>query len=244
MPGICEVPAQLLSEALAALLRSGAAEQVWLPQAPPAESEGAFLIDRFKSPELVLLSDWLAAAPEMDRAAISRQLLETYAFLLGRALAAAHAAPLLAPEGESWKRRWMRLGALEASVTYPQCAFDAESAVPFSDVFASVGRELCRGLQAAWPDAIHRLIPDPAAARAARGAEAKDSIEAFVDFGGLTVQITVRLQHAQGRPAPFLAGSSMSYLLGGERLIDAAAFAQAGGVREEVRARARRVSPC
>lgn len=228
-------------EALAALLRSGAAEQVWLPQAPPAAGEGAFLIDRFKSPELVLLSDWLAAAPEMDRAAMSRQLLETYGFLLGRTLAAAHAAPLLLPEGQSWKRRWTRLGAAEASVTYPQCAFDAQSEVPFSRVFASVGRELCRGLQAAWQEATHRLIPDPAAARAARGAESKDSVEAFLDFGGLTVQITVRLQHAQGRPAPFLACSSMSYLLGGERLIDAAAFAQAGGVREEVRARARRV---
>src|SRR5439155_1597015 len=85
--------------ALAALLRGSpdAADQLWLPQAPTAEDEGGpLLIDRFKSPDLLLLSDWLAQLPEAtaDRAEVSRTLLETFAYQLGRTLALAHAVPL------------------------------------------------------------------------------------------------------------------------------------------------------
>jgi hypothetical protein len=91
------------------------------------------------------------------------------------------------------------------------------------------------------------MIADPAAANAARdqAAEGRHPIEVFVDFGGLTLQITVRLPAAPGRPAPFVAGSSMSYLLGGERLIDSAAYAAAdretsAALRDAYRSMARR----
>ena len=114
-------------------------------------------------------------------------------------------------------------------------------------MFEQAGLQLCRGLSAAWERASHRLVADPAAARAAR-AHTRDErypIDAYVDFGGLTLQITVRVPHAPGRPAPFIRGSSTSYLLGGERLIDAAALAAAdrdapSALREAYRATARR----
>jgi len=90
-------------------------------------------------------------------------------------------------------------------------------------------------------------VGDPAAAHAGRGRsrDERHPLEAFVDFGGLTLQITVRLPRAQGRPEPFIPGSSMSYLLGGERLIDAAAFAAAdrdapAALRDAYRTTARR----
>jgi hypothetical protein len=238
--------------ALDALLRGApdAAEQLWLPQGPGAEGRAApLLIDRFKSPELMLLSDWLAQVPPglADRVEVSRKLLETYAYQLGRTLAAAHCAPLVTPEGGQWTLHRPNLSAVEAVLTYPECAFDSRARHPFSAVFDAVGAQLCRGLAAAWPHAAHRLVADPAAARAARGRtqDERHPVEAFVDFGGLTLQITVRLPRAQGRAEPFIAGSSMSYLLGGERLIDAAAFAAAdrdspGSVRETYRATARR----
>src|SRR5207244_40694 len=131
-----------------------------------------------------------------------------------------------------------------ATLTYPQCAFDAETSEPFSRVFEEAGREICRGLSAAWADASHRLVADPAAARAARAEDAEHPVEAFVDFGGLTLQITARVSHAQVRPAPFISSTSMSYLLGGERLIDSGAFASAslagGDLRETYRDTARR----
>ncbi|HEX9578283.1 MAG TPA: hypothetical protein VF993_11065 [Myxococcales bacterium] len=239
-----QLPTALAAATPSALFHPG---QMWLPQAPPAGApagDAGLLIDRFKSPELLLLSDWLGEAPDLDRAQMSRRLLMTYAHLLGRTLAAAHAAPLVMPEGGRWAQRLPRLGAAEATVTYPQCAFDAESSEPFSSVFDEVGRELCRGLSAAWATASHRLVADPAAARAARAQDARNSLEAFVDFGGLTLQITIHVPRAAGRPAPFIAGSSMSYLLGGERLIDSGAFASAsvasGDLREAWRAIARR----
>ena len=237
--------------ALARFLETGAAEQVWLPQAlpePAATEPSAHLrADRIKSPELLLLSDWLADLPgHPDPANVSRRLLETYGYLVGRALAAAHGAPLVTPEGGRWALRWPRLGSAEAILTYPQCAWSNASAEPFSRVLDGVGREVCRGLRAAWPAASHRMVPDPAAAEAARDSrDGRHPIEAFVDFGGLTLQITVRVPRPAGRPAPFISGSSMSYLLGGERLIDAAAFAAAGRdasgrLRETFRATARR----
>ena len=109
--------------ALAALLRGSpdAADQLWLPQAPTAEDEGGpLLIDRFKSPDLLLLSDWLAQLPEAtaDRAEVSRTLLETFAYQLGRTLALAHAVPLAAPEGGRWTLRRPRLASAEAVVTF------------------------------------------------------------------------------------------------------------------------------
>jgi len=173
--------------------------------------------------------------------------LTGYGYLLGRTLAAAHAAPLVTPEGGRWALRWPRLSAVEAVLTYPPCTFAASSQEPFRDVFDEVGSELCRGLEAAWNSSQHRMVADPAAARAAR-TEPHDPahpIEAFVDFGGLTLQITVRVPAAPGRPRPFIAGSSMGYLLGGERFIDAAAFAgaalePASGLRDAYRATARR----
>ena len=238
--------------ALIELLRGSpdAADQVWLPQAPGLEDEsGLLFVDRFKSPELLLLSDWLAQLPSAlaDRAEVSRKLLDTFAYQIGRTLAAAHATPLVAPEGGRWTLRRPRLTSAEAILTYPECAFDTGAAQPFSAVFEQAGLQLCRGLAAAWEQASHRLVADPAAARAAR-AQTRDErhpIDAYVDFGGLTLQITVRVPHAPGRPAPFIRGSSTSYLLGGERLIDAAAFAAAdrdapSALREAYRATARR----
>jgi hypothetical protein len=238
-----QLPTALVASGPEALLRAGDAERFWLPQAPPADApatEAGLLVDRFKSPELLLLSDWLGELPDLDRAQMSRSLLRTYAYLLGRTLAAAHGAPLITPEGGRWTLRLPRLGAAEATLTYPQCAFDAAGSEPFSRVFDEVGRELCRGLGAAWASASHRMVADPTAARAARSEDARRPLEVFADFGGLTLQITVRVPHAPVRPAPFIPGSSMSYLLGGERLIDAAAFAESGAERESYRALARR----
>jgi hypothetical protein len=219
--------------------------QLWLPQAGP----GAVLrVDRFKSPELLLLSDWPPEVPLPDLAATSRKLLETYGAFLGRALAIAHAAPLVATEGGRFRLRWPRLSAVEAVLTYPQCAFDPATNEPFSQVFEGVGRALCEGLKAAWPHAGLLLVPDPAAAKAAREppVDPRHPIEVVVDFGGLTLQVTVRLPSTPGRPAPFVSATSTSYLLGGERLIDAAAFASAdvanaSSLRETYRAAARQL---
>lgn len=243
--------------ALAELVGGGASEaadQVWLPQSPPMPTGDAaeeyLRADRFKSPELLALSDWLTDLPgesALDRAGVSRCLLETYGYLLGRALAAAHGAPLVTPDGGRWRLRWPRLGSVEAVMTCPHSAWSTQTAEPFSRVFDGVGRELCRGLRAAWQSAEHRMVPDPAAANAARDQprDERHPIEAFVDFGGLTLQITVRVPRAKGRPAPFIGGSSMSYLLGGERLIDSAAYAAAdrnglAALREAYRTNARR----
>jgi len=227
-----------------------ALEQLWLPQAPPDGGELApVLVDRFKSPELLLLSDWLSGlpAPAPDLGEVSRTLLEAYAYQLGRTLAAAHAAPLVTPEGGRWTLHRPQLSSAEAVLTYPDCAFDSAARHPFSAVFDAAGRELCRGLGSAWANVAHRLVPDPAAARAGRGRtrDSRHPIEAFVDFGGLTLQVTMRLPEADGRAPPFIPGSSMTYLLGGERLIDAAAFASADrdapdGLRDAYRANARR----
>jgi hypothetical protein len=232
------------SDAIAAMLRgeADAIHQLWLPQG----ADEPLRADRFKSPDLVLLADWLAQLPgEWDPAHVSRRLLETYGHLLGRTLAASHAAPLVTPEGGRWSLHWPHLREIEAVLTHPECAWRAADGESFHDVYSGVARELCAGLAAAWARATHRLVPDPAAARKAsvqgRAAEyLRHPIDAFVDFGGLTVQITVRLPRAEGRPAPFVAGSSMSYLLGGERLIDAAAYAAADGERDAYRATARR----
>jgi len=240
------------ARALADLLAGApdAVEQLWLPQAPRGEGELApVLVDRFKSPELLLLSDWLAELPPpfTDRSEVSRRLLEAYAYHLGRALAASHSAPLVTPEGGRWMLHRPDLSSAEVVLTYPDCAFDRAGRDPFSAIFAGVAEKLCAGLGAGWAKASHRLVADPAAARAGRGrnGDRRHPIEAFVDFGGLTLQITVRLPAAEGRPAPFIPGSSMTYLLGGERLIDAAAFASADreaptAVREAYRATARR----
>jgi len=241
--------------ALSAAIASGASEadQIWLPQAPPAgdllPSDEGVRADRFKSPELLALSDWLTDLPAgsgLDRASASRRLLETYGYLLGRALAVAHGAPLVTPDGGRWRLRWPSLGMAEAVLTYPHSAFSTQTAEPFSHVFDGVGRELCRGLRAAWQTAAHRMVPDPAAANAARDQpqDGRHPIEVFVDLGGLTLQVTVRLPAAERRPEPFIRGSSTSYLLGGERLIDAAAYAAAdrqapAELREAYRAIAR-----
>jgi hypothetical protein len=224
-----------------------AREQLWLPQAPGDDYGGPFLVDRFKSPELLLLSEWLAqVAPAGDRTKVSRQLLDSFAWHLGRALAAAHAAPLVTPEGGRWSLRAPALGSVEAVVTYPDCPFDSGGGEPFRTVFEQAAAEICRGLSSAWAETSYRLVPDPAAARAGRGRvrDERHPIEAFVDFGGLTLQVTVRVPEAPGRPRPFIAGSSTSYLLGGERLIDAAAFARAdrdapAALREAYRGTAR-----
>lgn len=226
-------------EALAEVLSGQAPpEQLWLLQGPEAKG---VLVDRFKSPALLPLSDWLADLPgasSLDRSQLSRRLLETYAYLLGRTLAAAHGAPLVTPEGGGWTLRSPRLASVEAVLTCPQCPFDSAGTEPFARVFEQVAGQLCRGLSAAWDNTAHRLVPDPVAAEAARDRpqDADHPIEAFVDFGGLTLQISVRVPRARGRPAPFIAASSMSYLLGGERLIDSAAFAGAGLLREGFRA--------
>jgi hypothetical protein len=236
-------------EALAELLGDpAAADQLWLPQAAPQDAgvdalpeagAGApklrasdaprLRVDRFKSPELLLLSDWPPDVAAPDLALTSRRLLETYGALLGRALACAHAAPLVAPEAGRFRQRWPRLTSAEAVLTYAQCAFDPATAEPFSRVFEDVGRALCAGLSAAWPETRLSLVSDPAAAKAAREPpfDPRHPIEAVVDFGGLTLQVTVRLPSTEGRAAPFLPGTSSSYLLGGERLIDAAALASA-----------------
>jgi hypothetical protein len=237
-------------QAIAALLEgsAGAEEQLWLPQAPPDEDGAPFVVDRFKSPELLLLSDWLARVPADadDRAQVSQKLLDAFAYQLGRTLAAAHVAPLATPEGGRWTLRAPRLGSVEAVLTYPDCGFDAGAGKPFRTVFDDAARQLCRGLASAWGSASQRLVPDPSAARAGRSPHRNEGhpIEAFVDFGGLTLQITVRVPQAEGRPAPHLAGSSTSYLLGGERLIDAAALARAdretpASLRDAYRATAR-----
>jgi hypothetical protein len=264
LPTMLAAPGHL---ALAAALSgdASAVDQLWLPQAeaagagaaqgasPPGvagPSDEPLRADRFKSPELLALSDWLTDLPagsEPDRAQVSRRLLEAYGYLLGRTLALAHAAPLVTPDGGHWRLRWPKLGQVEAVVAYPHGAWSALTAEPFARVLDGVGRELCRGLRAAWQSAEHRMVADPAAANAAREqpADERHPIEAFVDFGGLTLQITVRLPAPPGRPAPFLAGSSMSYLLGGERLIDSAAYAAAdrhnpAALRDAYRSMARR----
>jgi len=245
-----QLPTALVAANATALRRvlSGDAspDQLWLPQAGVEPARDSVRADRFKSPDLLLLSDWLAAVPDADPAHASRTLLQAYGLLLGRALAAAHATPLVAPEGGRWTLRAPRLGAVEAVLTFPPCPWSATAPEPFSAVFAGVAGELCRGLRSAWTTARDRLVADPVAAKAARisAAEDRHPIEAFADFGGLTLQMTVRLPRAEGRPAPFIAGSSMSYLLGGERLIDSAAFAGAalgeGSLREAFAANARR----
>ena len=238
--------------ALADLLRGApdALDQLWLPQGPVSENDLApLLIDRFKSPELLLLSDWLGQLPPplAEREEVSRKLLAAYAYQLGRTLAAAHSTPLVTAEGGRWTLHRPGLSSAEAVLTYPECSFDSAGRHPFRSVFDAVGRELCRGLAGAWADASHRLVADPAAAHAgrSRNQDERHPIEAFVDFGGLTLQITIRLPRAQGRPEPFIPGSSMSYLLGGERLIDAAAFAAAdrdapAALRDAYRITARR----
>jgi hypothetical protein len=227
------------SAALAEVLADpAAADQLWLPQAAPPDvgtladagvDAPPLRVDRFKSPELLLLSDWPPDVAAPDLASTSRRLLGTYGALLGRALACAHAAPLVAPEAGRFRQRWPRLTSAEAVLTYAQCAFDPATAEPFSRVFEDVGRALCAGLSAAWPETRLSLVSDPAAAKAAREPpfDPRHPIEAVVDFGGLTLQITVRLPSAEGRAAPFLPATSSSYLLGGERLIDAAALASA-----------------
>jgi hypothetical protein len=249
-----QIPTALVApslDAVADLLRHGseASDQLWLPQAGAEGGIEPFRIDRFKSPELLLLSDWLAELPPplADRGAASQKLLRAFAYQVGRALAAAHGTPLISPEGGRWAPRRPRLASAEAVLTYPECAFDSAGSEPFERVFEEAAAELCRGLAAAWEQTSHRLVPDPAAARAARGRAEDDRhpIEAYVDFGGLTVQVTVQLPHAAGRPAPFIARSSTSYLLGGERLLEAAALASADrddpeAVRDRYRSIARR----
>ena len=250
-----QLPTALVAPGAAAvtgLLRGSqnAGEQLWLPQAPVAEQAGGpLLIDRFKSPELLLLSDWLAQLPEAaaDRAHVSRTLLETFAYQVGRTLASAHAVPLVTPEGGRWVVRQPQLASAQAVLTYPDCAFDSGATHSFSAVYEGAAAQLCRGLRAAWDHAAYRLVADPAAARAARAqaGDGRHPIEAYVDFGGLTLQITVRVPASPARPAPFIAGSSSSFLLGGERLIDAAAFAAADrdspdSLREAYRDAARR----
>ncbi|HET7788325.1 MAG TPA: hypothetical protein VFL36_20300 [Myxococcales bacterium] len=245
-----QLPTALVAANAAALRRvlagQASADQLWLPQAGPEPARDPVRADRFKSPDLMMLSDWLAAVPDADPSRASRRLLEAYGLLLGRALAAAHATPLVAPEGGRWTLRAPRLGAVETVVTFPPCPWSAASGEPFSAVFTGVADEICAGLRSAWASASHRLVADPVAAKAARatGDEDRHPIEAFADFGGLTLQMTVRLPRGEGRPAPFIAGSSMSYLLGGERLIDSAAFAAAalggGALREAFSANARR----
>jgi hypothetical protein len=141
--------------------------------------------------------------------------------------------------------RWPRLDTAEAILTYPQCAWSAGES--FAAIYDGVGRELCRGLRAAWSAAGHQKIADPVAARSAceTAPQPRHPIEVYVDFGGLTLQVTVQVPRASGRQAPFVGGSSMSYVLGGERAIDSAAYAAAdlersGGLREAYRAVARR----
>src|SRR5262249_11619797 len=194
--------------------------------------------DRFKSPELLLLSEWLAGLPEKDPEAASRTLLEAYGRLLGRTLAAAHATPLVVAEGGRWALRWPRLESAQAVLTYPQCAWTASASEPFQSVFDGVGAALCEGLRHGWSSAAHALVADPLAARTASGKRA-EAIEAFVDFGGLTVQVTVRIPATRARPEPFIPGSSMTVLLGGERILDAASFAAADADRERFRIAAR-----
>ncbi|HUJ26280.1 MAG TPA: hypothetical protein VLW85_09695, partial [Myxococcales bacterium] len=231
------------AQKLADVLRGEAApEELWLLQS--ADTAGV-VVDRFKSPELLLLSEWLADLPGADRGEVSRKLLDAYGYLLGRTLAAAHAAPLVTAEGGGWTLRTPRLAGVEAVLTCPQTPFDSATKEPFARVLAAAGERLCDGLVSAWESAASRLVADPAAAEAAREpGEHAAEIEVFADFGGLTLQITVRLPQAKGRPPLFVRASSMSYLLGGERLIDSAAFASAGlqaaGVREAYRQAARR----
>src|SRR5207302_10935995 len=113
------------AEALAQLFAPGAPGkarlQLWLPQA--GEGDPAVIADRFKSPELLLLSEWLANLPQLDPTTVSRTLLESYGSLLGRSLAAAHATPLVVAEGGRWALRWPRLERAQAVMTYPQCAW-------------------------------------------------------------------------------------------------------------------------
>jgi hypothetical protein len=250
--GSPEALAQVIGGALPeAAGGEGAAEQLWLPQAAPADAPAGvqpLRIDRFKSPELLLLSDWPPQVAAHDLARTSRRLLVSYGALVGRALATAHAAPLVAAEVGRFRQRHPRLSSVEAVLTYPQCAFDPSSGEPFSRVLEEVGRALEAGLAAAWPRTTLTLVADPAAAKAAREppVDPRHPIEVVVDFGGLTLQITVRLPAPEGRPAPFLPATSSSYLLGGERLIDAAAFASAdlaGGasLRDAYRAAARQL---
>src|SRR5438552_4508948 len=76
--------ADALSRLLAPQAGKRAHLQLWLPQA--GEGDPPLLADRFKSPELLLLSDWLAAlpgGPQLDRHEVSRTLLESYGRLLG-----------------------------------------------------------------------------------------------------------------------------------------------------------------
>ena len=220
------------SDALLTAIETGDPLQLWLPQ--EGEGDPPLLADRFKSPELLLLSEWFY--PQLDPKPSSRKLLELYGRLLGQSLAAAHATPLVVAEGARWALRAPRLETVEAVLTYPRTE-------PFEQVFDGVGRAVRQGLAEAWPKTSHALVPDPLAARIAAGAS-ELPIEAFVDFGGLTLQIAVRVPGAPGRPAPFIAGSSMTYLLGGERVLDAAAFASAdlddtAPLRDAFRSRAR-----
>ncbi|HEY2029903.1 MAG TPA: hypothetical protein VGH20_11920 [Myxococcales bacterium] len=240
---LCAGSAQALAEVLA---DPSAADQLWLPQ--EARVPAPLRIDRFKSPELLLLSDWPPEVAATDLTATSKRLLETYGALLGRALAIAHATPFVAPEPGRFRKRWPRLTSAEVVLTYPQCAFDPASGEPFSRALEGVGRALCAGLEAAWQQTRLTLVADPAAAKAAREppVDERHPIEVMVDFGGLTLQITVRLPAPEGRPAPLVQSTSTSYLLGGERLIDAAAFASADAastkaLREEYRNAARRL---
>ncbi len=228
-----QLPTALQAGSAKALARVLAGEDppdtLWLPQAGPEAPEAGVRADRFKSPDLLLLSDWLAEVPDAEPSRASRALLDAYGALLGRTLACAHASPLVAPEGGRWALRAPRLASALAVVTYPPGPWSATSAEPFSAVFDAVAAAVCRGLRGGWAEATHQLVADPAAARAARtfAAEERHPIEAFADFGGLTLQLTVRVPRAEHRPQPFVAGSSLGYLLGGERLIDAATFAQA-----------------
>src|SRR5207248_1071467 len=165
-------PELLLPSACLAQLPPAPAARAEVTRRLPAPSPyqtGLLFIDRFKSPELLLLSDWLAQLPPAlaDRAEVSRRLLDTFAYQIGRTLAAAHATPLVAPEGGRWTLRRPRLTSAEAILTYPECAFDTGAAQPFSAVVEQAGLPLCRGLAAAWEQASHRLVADPAAARAA-----------------------------------------------------------------------------
>ncbi len=236
--------------ALRALLRAPeddeAVFQAWLPQVPPGLPQGDAVVPRlelFKSPELLhhaeALPDLLAASelaatrPDLAPAQASFALMHAYGRLLGHAVAALHASPGSDPHAPA-RAAWPDLQEVSVAMAFPKLRWPEHGASgpkTYAELYQAVGERLCSALRFAWARVEGpRLVADPDAAKAMSPAAPAEHerIQVVADFGGLTLQISCELLAQPGRPAPLIAGSTMTYVLGGERWLEAAAFALAG----------------
>jgi hypothetical protein len=205
------------------------------PQPPPR-------LELFKSPELLHHSDAMAellaatdpAVPRPDAPArASLALMHAYGRLLGHAIAALHASPAADPHAPD-RLSWPQLGSISVAMTYPRLRWSGGAPgdpATYAELYQSVGERLCGALRFAWPQVSGpRLVADVDAAKATSRevAPAHECVKVTADLGGLTLQVTCEIFAQPGRQALQLPGTSMTYVLGGERWLEAAAFALAG----------------